>query len=361
MTQLVSRGRIALQEAVVRIAEVVQAVVEHRGHLGADLLVARRLALNDGSQLHGIVDGEALALRVGPIEPRRLGLELVEHHAHYRLGRGIVADLVRFREQEAFHAVRARVGQEVVVGRVCAGIRRSGRERVRRDVILGEGCHALGNGLERAAFGDGERVRHRTGRQLVDDGVERHTARECVGTGLELGINAHLVDALREVSRIGNQTGFRKLLSDDLGTSTFGHRDRGLLTLGQKLDRLRGTAVEQGERAPRQTSDDENGQNGGDYSRSLAFLRADIAGIVRTELALAPGMSRASCMVRTLRIGDLLPVLGHGTDPLLPSSLTARVKPRLQKQTCGYHIYFAAHGLLGHALFTQTPFGFLRT
>ena len=105
-------------------------------------------------------------------------------------------------------------------------------------------------------------------------GVERHTARECVGTGLELGINAHLVDALREVSRIGNQTGFRKLLSDDLGTSTFGHRDRGLLTLGQKLDRLRGTAVEQGERAPRQTSDDENGQNGGDYSRSLAFLRA---------------------------------------------------------------------------------------
>lgn len=73
-------------------------------------------------------------------------------------------------------------------------------------MILGEGCHALGNGLERAAFGDGERVRHRTGRQLVDDGVERHTARECVGTGLELGINAHLVDALREVSRIGNQT-----------------------------------------------------------------------------------------------------------------------------------------------------------
>ena len=118
VTQLVSRGRIALQEAVVRIAEVVQAVVEHRGHLGADLLVARRLALNDGSQLHGIVDGEALALRVGPIEPRRLGLELVEHHAHYRLGRGIVADLVRFREQEAFQAVRARVGQEVVVGRV---------------------------------------------------------------------------------------------------------------------------------------------------------------------------------------------------------------------------------------------------
>ena len=41
-----------------------------------------------------------------------------------------------------------------------------------------------------------------------------------------------------------------------------------LLTLGQKLDRLRGTAVEQGERAPRQTSDDKNGQNGGDYSKA---------------------------------------------------------------------------------------------
>lgn len=38
--------------------------------------------------------------------------------------------------------------------------------------------------------------------------------------------------------------------------------------------------------------------------------------------------------------------------------MTARIEPCLQEETCRYHIYFAAHRLLGQALFTQTPFSF---
>ena len=311
VSDLVGGGGIALQVTVARLALGGQAIIEYCRHLSAHRFITAGFLLHDGCQVDGVIHGKALRFGIGPVKPRRFGLELGEHGANQAVGGSIGGNIIGFREQEAFKAVRARRLQEAVIARIHAGIRRRLLEGIGADAPAGGAFHRRGDLGQAITFGNGEHgIGNRTVAQCGNDIVDRRAACKGVGAGLEVGPCIQVLHAFGEFLGRPHQLGIHQRGAYGVGRCAFVDGDGGLLAFRQKLDLRRHAAGNRGADEP-QDADAEKRQNRKEHvMRNVGSFGLDVTGIVRAEHTVAARVRRACRMVRAAGIGHL-PTRGH--------------------------------------------------